>query len=75
MADRYTIDDVPAWMVDRGVGHIVAGPALSGWARWACGVSTPYGTDDILTARPRRICKKCRDALDVVRVAHLKNSN
>lgn len=68
MTGRYTIEDVPAWMLDRGVGHVVAGPGFgSGWARWACGVQTPYGNDDIQKTVPARICRKCRSALAAVR--------
>jgi hypothetical protein len=68
MPQRYTIEDVPAWMVQRGVGHIVAGPGFgSGWARWACGTQLPYGNDDIKREVPGRICKKCRAALDAAR--------
>lgn len=73
MSERYTIEDVPAWMVARGVGHIVAGQGFgSGWARWACDVQTPYGSDDILKEVPARICRKCRAVLDEARSAHLK---
>jgi hypothetical protein len=72
MADRYTVEDVPAWMIDRGVGHIVAGPALSGWAQWACGVMTPYGSNDIRRDMPNRICRKCRAVLDKARNDHFK---
>tara|TARA_R110000824_G_scaffold95990_11_gene230370 strand:+ start:23834 stop:24067 length:234 start_codon:yes stop_codon:yes gene_type:complete len=64
MPELYTIDDVPAWMIDRGIGHIVAGQGLgSGWAQWACGTQLPYGNDDILKDVPKRICKKCRAEL------------
>jgi hypothetical protein len=70
MAERYTIEDVPAWEVRQGVGHIIAGPGWgSGWSYWACGVQTPTGT--IETSVPPRICRKCRAALDEQRKQHL----
>ena len=70
--DKYTIEEVPAWMVDRGVGHIIAGPGFgSGWAHWACGVQTPYGTDDVLKEPPKRICQKCRKVLAGYRKRYL----
>lgn len=74
MAGRYTIEDVPAWMTDRGIGHIIAGPGFgSGWARWACGVQTPC-RDGGEKERPKRICRKCRAALDEARAQHLATS-
>ena len=69
MPNRYTIEEVPAWMIDRGIGHIVAGQGIgSGWARWACGTQLPYGNDDIKRTIPERICRKCRKVLDAARL-------
>ena len=72
MPERYTVEDVPAWMIDKGVGHIIAGPALSGWALWACGTITPCST--IETTIPARICRKCRAALAEARAEYLKTN-
>lgn len=75
MPERYTIEDVPAWMIDRGVGHVVSGNGFgSGWAQWACGVQTPYGNDDIIRDVPRRICRKCRKVLADARRDHLQST-
>lgn len=76
MPERYTLEDVPNWMIERGIGHIVAGPGLaSGWARWACGTLTPCGHESIVKDVPPRICRKCRKVLDEYRREYLTKSN
>ena len=73
MPERYTVEDVPAWVVRRGVGHVVAGPGIgSGWARWACGTQSPCGSADIVRSVPGRVCKKCRAVLAEYRAQYLK---
>ena len=58
------VEQVPVWMIDRGIGHAVAGPGIgSGWAHWACGTMTPFGEGDLVRVTPSKICKKCREAL------------
>jgi hypothetical protein len=63
------VEDVPKWYVDRAcpggpIGHAVAGPGLgSGWAMMACRMTTPIGHDDMQDDAPKRICRKCREAL------------
>lgn len=57
-----SVEQVPMWSVDRGIGHVVA------WCDYAnsrvftaCGVfgNLPEPTGD----RPKRICRKCRENL------------
>jgi hypothetical protein len=60
-----TIDRIPLWGIDKGVGHIVMGGERRGrncmtWVR------TPHSLVSSMTVQkrmPKRICQKCRDAL------------
>jgi len=53
------IEDVKAWAVDAGVGHICMS-AGDGWLQTACG---SWQTGDATTERPKRVCRKCRKML------------
>jgi hypothetical protein len=56
-----TIEQVPMWGIDRGIGHIVL-RSDTRWTSTACGV---HGTGYSLTKRqPKKICSKCRAALN-----------
>jgi len=58
------VTDVPAWLIQSGIAHAVAGPGFgSGWGMMACGMQTPCRTDDFVNVPPKRICSRCRAAL------------
>lgn len=59
--DGVNLEDVKAWMVDGAKPGHVCLFERSGWKLAACGVWTPNGT--VMFNRPKRICRKCRDAL------------
>jgi hypothetical protein len=64
--DVMTLDQIPMWGIDKGVGHIVMGGERRGrnsmtWVR------TPHSilvsSIRVQKQMPKRICKKCREAL------------
>ena len=57
-------DSIPLWSVERGIGHVVLsrhlGSALG--TRLACGIIG--NMRGFQTERPKRICKRCREAVE-----------
>lgn len=71
-----TIDQVPAWYIESGIGHIVmsnGGPGSKG-AFSACQTWWPSGFEqsEITSETPKRICRKCRAALSNLKPAGQK---
>lgn len=56
-----SIEQVPQWYVDNGIGHAVASIS-SGAVYTACQMLVFGG--DTQPERPKRICRKCRKALE-----------
>jgi hypothetical protein len=55
-----TVDQVPLWAVERGIGHAVSA-RNGGYVMTACGT---WGNLNEQTAKtPKRICLKCRERL------------
>lgn len=54
------IEEVKQWLTLRGVGHAVA-ELNRGWSYTACGSIVSCDPDS--TIPPKRICKRCREAL------------
>jgi hypothetical protein len=59
-----TIDDIKLWLVRQGIGCIVLATLGGGWVATACG---SLRTGDAVEQRPKRICRKCREALPRLR--------
>jgi hypothetical protein len=58
-----TIDEIRCWSVLSGVGCIVIGGS-HGWVNTAC---LSFRTGGWTENRPKRICRKCREALPRLR--------
>lgn len=58
------IQKVPIWSVYGGIGHVVMSRDVLAFlgTRWACGVVG--NMRGFQAERPKRICRKCREALE-----------
>ena len=57
-----TIDEVPLWLVHRGVGHAVA-CVRDGYTSLACDQWGNFIRSTTQSERPKRICWACRERL------------
>ena len=58
-----TLDEIKAWSMLGGVACIVTS-GQGGWVTTACG---HWRTGDATFGRPKRVCRKCREALPNLR--------
>jgi hypothetical protein len=66
-----TLDDVPAWRMDSGIGHIVLW-TKEHWTYTACGI---WGSGDAVERqKPKRICSRCRATLKELRMPNTQLS-
>jgi hypothetical protein len=58
-----TVEQVPYWIVERGVGHVCESRNVpeTGWSRTLCDMLGNFRT--ITQERPARICAECRRRL------------
>lgn len=55
------LSDVKLWLLDYGVGHIVASVSYGYWHTLLCDRLIVGG--ETTTEQPKRICRKCRAAM------------
>lgn len=60
-----TINDIPMWIIFRGIGHICV--TRGTYSMTACGQWGSFS--QFSTDRPRRVCAACRAKLDELRPA------
>ena len=61
------IGDVSRWVVDQGIGHVVVQFGDPG-VYTACRQLLWCAYDGVQEARPKRICRKCRAALETMQL-------
>jgi hypothetical protein len=65
-----TLDDVKKWHVESGIGHIVCQIKDPGLYTACDTLHWGTGLESCQDERPKRICKKCREALKYLIIAH-----